>query len=268
MARMFPEAYSWWPWRVWAAATACASGGAALAVLWLNDRSQGRDPELVAAVAALAVYGAGNGLLLGSAIGDMGRTLLAVVLAAFAATLCMEYLGMAVYILGLPIVVAALSASLSRETGVHELVRNVLGGWLMLAICLPLGLCGMGILAALSQAGSPGPIRIALSALSAFAALAAANVLFIGLLFRSMHRVTRMAASAAPRTPVEPGARSVELSRLAQSHVALRKLPLTLSLPRPRVPIALSPLLSANWANRNPLRAYLKRRGPRRLVRK
>ncbi|MCW8133702.1 MAG: hypothetical protein KIS92_25375, partial [Planctomycetota bacterium] len=75
-------AYAFWPWQVLAAAVPLASVLGSVAVVYSETGVRDWQTHELAILTSFTIYGAGNGFLLGAAIGDFGRSMLAMIAGA------------------------------------------------------------------------------------------------------------------------------------------------------------------------------------------
>lgn len=155
--------------------------------------------EQVGPLLALTLFGVGNAMIMGMAVGDLGRTLAAVVVAAAAALVSVEILGeFAIYVGAIP-VVAAWSACFSLDFTSERISGAIVAGLVGLATGVAMGIVvsiPFYLIAVLVVFRMPGPYTEIFLALAAPGALCA-NVIFIGRLFRYTFRVASEQTSNA-----------------------------------------------------------------------
>ena len=125
--------YTWWPWRTLALAVPVVSVGAAFFAILTEVKKPGSSTEQMALLAGLTIFGAGNRFLLGAAIGDFGRSILAMLAGATAAFLVAPYADGLGILPALIFICAAISATLALDWT----PRGILGAvWTGLAALL------------------------------------------------------------------------------------------------------------------------------------
>jgi hypothetical protein len=178
--------YTWWPWRVLAAAVglvayfasdAMCAAGALSGDVW--------DAEQALRAVSLTVFAGGNALVLGMAIGDLGRSLLVLIVAVGVAlffSFLPSKMGFIAPFAIMPFVTAALSANRSLRgflrTAVLGLGATLLGGVIFLQAWCVLGFVASWICRTDTAMAFSLPI-----------AVACGNTFLVGLLFGAAHRV-------------------------------------------------------------------------------
>ena len=190
--------YTWWPWRAIAMAVpACAVGaGAAVAAYETFDKQDER--MRMAVLTAMTIYGAGNGFLLGAAIGDFGRSILAMLAGAMAALIFSPLYAGPGILLAAPAVVCAMTGTLALHwtmqgvmdaviTGIGALFYGILAGagaGLVIWIA-----CGISMAALSAVFGKDAvPAIEVVAGLGVALTLGTGNMVFIGRIFRASYR--------------------------------------------------------------------------------
>lgn len=115
--------YTWWPWQFLAAAVGL--GAMLVGALVIN----GPDGEKTAMSVTLAVFAGGNAVILGAAMGDLGRTVVALLVALAAASVaCLMSPG---WILLAPfVIVPATTSALSSERTASGFISSAILGFI------------------------------------------------------------------------------------------------------------------------------------------
>ncbi|MCZ7646286.1 MAG: hypothetical protein M5U26_13550 [Planctomycetota bacterium] len=207
-----PE-FTWWPWRVWALGVPILAAAGALAAA--TAEVPGRKPELVGWAVLLVLFGAGNGLLLGAAIGDFGRALLSTALPAAAAILSVELLGGFSFAFGLPLTVLALGASLSMDASARSAIDAAIYCLVNLLVGAAAGFLLFGVTMIFTELFLA---RIGLGdagvAVGAVAGLTLGNVIFVARVFRAAYRVESEREIVEPPEPAPVDTRRANMTRL------------------------------------------------------
>lgn len=181
--------FALWPWKVLAAAVPAASVLGAASVFLSEARVNNWDTQTLAVLTAYTLYGASNGFLLGAAIGDFGRSILAMMAGAFTALALSPCYTSPLLLLGVPAITLVMVATLALKwnlkgildamsTGVYALfVAAVLSGTIL---CLLMAVAGL--LYALTNSS-------VWFVLAGVMGLMVANVIFLGRIFLASYRV-------------------------------------------------------------------------------
>lgn len=215
---MTQPSYTLWPWRVLALAVPALSGLGA----WLVAIGQagGQIPdrgEMQVLLVGLTLFGAGDALIIGMAIGDLGRTLIAVIAAAVGALVAVGVFKFQAIWIGPFVVIAIWSAAFALDrtprgyldamgTAVWASIVAAFRGVIVLAASAVLGLIVSEI--------SFRELGRAVASLGLVISILYVNHYFIGRLFRASFRVQAMpeATEAAPEEEEEdPGERMRQL---------------------------------------------------------
>ena len=202
--------YTWWPWRTLALAVPVVSFGAAVFASLAGVEASERSTEKLTLLVGLTIFGAGNGFLLGAAIGDFGRSILAMIAGAAAALLAAPYaVGLGI-LLALLFVCAVITGTLALEwtlRGILEAVWSGLAGLLYGAV--------VGILASVVITyplwlwwgpNTNASLRITILVLGIICPLMIGNLVFIGRIFSSSYRTESMEElSPSPTHQAEEG---------------------------------------------------------------
>jgi len=180
---MAQPSFAWWPWRTLSAAVGLLASLLTIAgvAFWFEDV----ESERAVVSASLAIFAGGNALILGSAMGDFGRTVQALMVSIGVTTVftlvALEFSCFAPFVL-----MAAMAASLAMDRSLMGFaVSAVLGvgasliGFMMLGFTWIL----LGLLVALFTPREE--IVIAMGPV----ACAVGNVFTVGFLFNAAHRV-------------------------------------------------------------------------------
>ena len=178
-------AYCWWPWRTLAIAVPVVAVGTAGLVVATAEVNDGEARELAAIQGLLTLFAGGNALLLGAAIGDMGKTMLVFMATVFAALVCTALPGALALFLGPFVAITVMCATLSVRWRADEIVAAMFAGWYALFLG---GAFGFGVFAVLvipAASTRSEPLMVICLAL----ACAVGNLVFVGKLFGSAYRV-------------------------------------------------------------------------------
>lgn len=182
--------FTWWPWRALALAVPLVAVLGGYAAQASESAPPGWDKMKVTLLTAYTIYGAGTGFLLGAAIGDFGRSMLAMIAGAFTAlALSPLYDGPGLFLAPLAMI-CVMMATLALEwtwrgvwnavwTGFVALFMACLAGGLALGVLLIVG----ALFAALNY--NHEGIILGLISLG----LGVGNAVFVGNVFRAAYRV-------------------------------------------------------------------------------
>lgn len=178
--------FTWWPWRILALSVPWVAFAGALAA-WQQEefaRRIERDEQTLRVL--LALYAGGNGLLLGAAIGDLGRSLLAMFVGTAMALLLGPLCTPEWFWVCVPLVIGSFTGCLALEADLDGIVGAMLAGIVDFAVGLGLALpVFIVVLVAGEAIGVRGdgvlPAMVVSSGI--------ANVIFVGRMFRRAHRV-------------------------------------------------------------------------------
>lgn len=198
-ASMARPRFTWWPWRTLSLAVPLFSVAAAFSVALAEVELPERSSEQLAALVGLTIFGAGNGLLLGAAIGDFGRSILAMLVGAAAALLLAplaEGFGVLLALLG---VCALISGTLALDWSPSGILEAVWTGMTALAFGLSAAFLASVVLSVLLwllvSAGPDLRARLILQAVCYACAMMLGNAVFIGRIFRASFRVESSAGT-------------------------------------------------------------------------
>ncbi|MBI3832645.1 MAG: hypothetical protein HY291_24195 [Planctomycetes bacterium] len=181
--------YAWWPWRAVALAVPVAAALSGYAVVATESQVPDLSRAQLVALTSFTVYGAGNGFLLGAAIGDFGRSILAMVMGALAALLLLPLYDGVGLVLGPPFITLVMMATLALHwnmSGIMDAVWTGFGSLFLAALAGALAL----VVSALGVLIVEGLFRFkAGPVLAMVIALMVANAVFIGRIFRASYRV-------------------------------------------------------------------------------
>ena len=192
---MAQPAFTWWPWRLIAISVpliALAGGFLAVNTPQTSMGVMTREQKIILIV--LTLYGTGNAMLMGWAIGDFGRTLLAVFATAGASILAVNWLGHGVIGLGPFMVVAAWAGCLALEFKVRSIFEAAFTALWSFILGAAAGLILVAILwvilAFIFSITNSHQIRLIGESIAWALSASVANAIFIGRLFRAAFRVS------------------------------------------------------------------------------
>jgi hypothetical protein len=181
--------YAWWPWRSVAMAVPVAAVLSGYAVIATESQVPNLSTPQLVALTSFTVYGAGNGFLLGAAIGDFGRSILAMIMGAFAALILLPLYDGAGLVLGPPFITLVMMATLALHWNINGIMDAVWTGFGSLFLAAIAGALTL-VVAALFVLILEGLFRFRAGPVFAMVvALMVANSVFIGRIFRASYRV-------------------------------------------------------------------------------
>lgn len=183
---MVQPRFTWWPWRVLALAVPwLAYAGAVAARMQLEDAGRTEQDTQTLRV-LLAVYAGGNGLLLGAAIGDLGRSLLAMFVGSAAALILAPFCVSGMGWVCVPLVIGSFTGCLALEADLDGIVGAMLAGIVDFAVGAVLALPVFIVVLIVGEAigirsGGVLPAVVVSSGV--------ANLVFVSRMFKRAHRV-------------------------------------------------------------------------------
>lgn len=188
--RLLHPQFSLWPWGLAAALVGEVSFVAAMMVRVYGERDVSGNLAETEVLAGLTVFGAGNGLLIGLAIGDFGRTMLATWAGALLAWAVAMAAGERALWCGPLVVIPALTTLLAGERNVKGLLSGFLSG--LKAVIFAALVAGIAAGVAQLVCKIIGGVLMGIQDLGNEAATAVGlglgNLVLIGLLFPLMRR--------------------------------------------------------------------------------
>jgi hypothetical protein len=199
--------FTLWPWGVLSLAVPAAAAIAGFE-LFASGVSTDQPPLELSCLVALTIFGAGEGFLLGIAIGDLGRSIVAMLVGAAAAFLSVKLLGGRAVVLGPVLIVAAVSGCLAAEWDIEDILGAIMMGLVSLVIGAVCGLpayiltflLGVGLFQGSIFGGHVADLSQRLAILLG---LMVANAFLVERLFRVAYR-TEGPAPETPSPPVPP----------------------------------------------------------------
>lgn len=210
--------FTWWPWRTLAAAVGMASCVLPVVITTLASAERSDEKELW--TVGLAIFAGGNALVLGWAIGDFGRTVLAL-LVSIAAASAFSFLPVHYGMLAPFVIVPAITASLSLDRsflgfagaaylGIKAVLRGFLI-WILSYIVAVIALALILSILGLLRSAEAFAIEAVFAILWGFLT-ATANAFVVGYLFRAAHRVRTDLPPSPPESETDESSSSSETS--------------------------------------------------------
>lgn len=178
--------FTWWPWRILALSVPWLAFAGAVAARLQFEVAGRPERDAQSLRVLLAVYASGNGLLLGAAIGDLGRSLLAMFVGTAAALLLGPLCTPEWFWVCVPMVVASFTGSLAMDRHLEGILGAMLAGIVDFAVGLGLAL---PVFIVVLVAGEAIGVRGAGVLPAIVVSSGIANVIFVGRMFRRAHRV-------------------------------------------------------------------------------
>lgn len=182
-------AFGFWPWQVLSASVPLASVLGSIAVIFSDTEVQGWRSHELAILTAFTIYGAGNGFLLGAAIGDFGRSVLAMIAGAFTALILSPLYDNVGVVLGIPAITAVMMATLALHwdvKGIFTAIATGFGALFLATVIAGVALVAMLFIASIFYSVFRTELVYIMAGVLA---LMLGNVIFLGRIVRACYRV-------------------------------------------------------------------------------